>query len=183
MRDRVFSLLWLRREEPHWPVQEKPGGRAHKRQELSLLASGQLSSPARGGKGLALPSFGKGHQGSGLPGRAPTASLRWGLEGPSEVPCPAVSAVCPALACPVHVCLQFPGCWDRTIGYLPLGRRPCASAPKEAEFALIESIGWFGCDGEQDLAQQAVNSAAAFSAHSYCQGSNYSCTYFPIELI
>lgn len=40
---------------------------------------------------------------------------------------------------------------------------------RKAEFALTESIGWFGCDGERDLAQLAVNSASAFSAYSYCK--------------
>lgn len=52
-----------------------------------------------------------------------------GLERPSKAPIPR----CPlqrALTYPVHVCLQFPGCWDRTAGYLPLGRRPCASEPE-----------------------------------------------------
>lgn len=180
MQGRVFSLLWLRREEPHWAVKEKPEGRAHKRQELSLLAGKQPPSPPRGGKGLASPGFAKGRQGSGLPGSTPTASLSWGpgrtlkspqfggvsCDVPSPTPCTSACSSQAAGTEQSDICL-----WEGDLVH------------QKAEFVLTESIGWFGCDGEWDGAQLAVNRASAFSPHSYCQGSNYSCTYFPIELI
>lgn len=121
-------------------------------------------------------------QGSGLPRSTPTASFSQGpgrtLRSPLSygvtcgVPSPALcTSICSSQTArtgQLDICL-----WEGDL--MPVHG--------EAVFALTESIGWFGCDGERYSARLAVNSTAAFSAHSYCQDSNYSCSYFPIELI
>lgn len=74
-------------------------------QKARVVTSGrqagrQASSPAQGGKGLALPAFAKGQQDSGLPGSTPTASLSQGPGKTLKSPHPTVSvAACPHLPC------------------------------------------------------------------------------------
>lgn len=162
-------------------------------QKARVVTSGrqagrQASSPAQGGKGLAsrkglgLTCLCKGAAGLRF-AREHTYSIAqpgaW--KDPQKPPSHGVRCSVPSPTLCTSVCsFQAAGTGQRDIC---LWEGDLVPVSRKAAFALTESIGWCGCDGERYLAQLAVNSAAAFSAHSYCQDSNYSCTYFPIDLI
>lgn len=163
------------------PRKEKTGGEAHKRQDLSLLAGScppwheeerawSYLALQRGNQGSGLPGAHLQHLPSGRPGRTLKSLLSRGVS--CSVPSSTLrTSLCTSQAAGTgqsDICL-----WEGDL----------VPVHWEAEFALTESIKCFGCDGEQDLARLAVNSTTAFSAHSYCQGGNYSRAYFPIQLI
>jgi len=130
----------------------------------------QLSSLAQGGKSSALPGFAKGHQGSGLPGSTPRASL---TRGPGRTlrrpPSCGVSRGVPLPMPWMSVCSSPAARTGQSD--ICLWKGDLVPVPRKAEFALNESMAWFGGNGQRDLAQLAVDSTSAFSAHSYCQGS------------
>lgn len=100
--------------------------------------------------------------------------------GPERIPRSTLShCVSPSMPSSA-LCMSASIFQARIIGYLPLGRGPCT---QKALFALTASIGRVGCDREWNLAQLAVNSSAALSAHTNCHSSNCLCTYFPSETI